>query len=98
MTIHRQVGDVFRDPDSGILVRLVSVDPYQIEPIFVWSEQIDGIVNRMTPAGRPEIGPPINVRLGDDLLAAVDAKADRLGVSRAEVIRMILADALQSEM
>jgi len=52
----------------------------------------------MTPVGRPEIGPAINIRLPDDLLAAVDAKAKRLGYSRAEVIRMLLADALQSEM
>ena len=52
----------------------------------------------MTPVGRPEIGTPINVRLGDELLAAVDAKANRLGISRAEMIRMLLADSLQNEM
>jgi metal-responsive CopG/Arc/MetJ family transcriptional regulator len=51
----------------------------------------------MSPAGRPEIGQPINIRLGDDLLAAVDAKAERLRVSRAELIRKILADKLQTE-
>jgi metal-responsive CopG/Arc/MetJ family transcriptional regulator len=45
----------------------------------------------MSPVGRPEIGQPINVRLGDELLAAVDAKAQRLGMSRAEVIRTVLA-------
>jgi hypothetical protein len=45
----------------------------------------------------PEIGQPINVRLGDELLAAVDAKAHRLGYSRAEVIRLILSDALACE-
>lgn len=48
----------------------------------------------MSPAGRPEIGQPINVRLGDELLAAVNAKADAIGISRAEMIRMILADNL----
>jgi metal-responsive CopG/Arc/MetJ family transcriptional regulator len=52
----------------------------------------------VSPAGRPEIGQPINVRLGDELLAAIDARADRMGYSRAEVIRMLLADAVQSEM
>lgn len=51
----------------------------------------------MSPAGRPEIGQPINVRLGDKLLEAVDAKAKRLGESRAEVIRMLLTDSLASE-
>jgi predicted DNA binding CopG/RHH family protein len=52
----------------------------------------------MAPAGRPEIGQPINVRLGDGLLAAVDAKASRLGVSRAELIRTLLEDCMQDEM
>lgn len=52
----------------------------------------------MSPAGRPEVGQPINIRLGDELLAAVDAKAARMGYSRAEVIRMLLADRLQDEM
>lgn len=49
----------------------------------------------MTPAGRPQIGTPINVRLGDGLLAAVDAKANRLGISRAEMIREVLDDSLR---
>jgi hypothetical protein len=52
----------------------------------------------MSPAGRPEIGQPINIRLGDELLAAVDAKAHRLGISRAELIRTLLADRLADEM
>jgi predicted DNA binding CopG/RHH family protein len=52
----------------------------------------------MSPAGRPEIGKPITVRLPDDLVAAIDAKANRLGMPRAEVIRMLLADRLAGEM
>lgn len=40
------------------------------------------------PAGRPEIGPAINIRLPDDLLADVDAYAKRFDISRAEVVRM----------
>lgn len=52
----------------------------------------------MTPAGRPEIGQPINIRLGPALLSAVDGKARSIGISRAQVIRTILSDALASEM
>jgi predicted DNA binding CopG/RHH family protein len=52
----------------------------------------------MSPAGRPEIGTPINIRLGDELLAAIDAKADRLGMSRAALIRQLLEDRMQDEM
>jgi metal-responsive CopG/Arc/MetJ family transcriptional regulator len=51
----------------------------------------------MTPAGRPEIGQPINIRLGDKLLASVDTEAHRLGYSRAETIRVILADYFRTE-
>jgi metal-responsive CopG/Arc/MetJ family transcriptional regulator len=45
----------------------------------------------MTPVGRPEIGQPINIRLGDALLAKVDGFAETYGISRAEAIRRILA-------
>lgn len=46
----------------------------------------------MSPVGRPGIGQPINIRLGDELLAAVDAEAKILGMSRAGIIRTILAE------
>lgn len=48
----------------------------------------------MTPAGRPEIGQPINVRLGEDLLAKVDAYATREGIGRARALRAIISAAL----
>lgn len=48
----------------------------------------------MTPVGRPEIGAPINVRLGNDLLAEVDAYAAELGFSRAEAIRQLVRVAM----
>ena len=44
--------------------------------------------------GRPEIGPPVNVRLGTDLLGLVDAYAKRQSVSRAEAIRRLVQDAV----
>lgn len=48
----------------------------------------------MTPAGRPEIGQPINVRLGDKLLARADDYAAREKISRAEAIRALVRAAL----
>lgn len=48
----------------------------------------------MSPAGRPGVGIPINVRLGDDLLAEIDAAASRFGMSRAAMIRGLIAAAL----
>ena len=48
----------------------------------------------MSPAGRPEIGQPINIRLGDDLLSRVDALASDKQISRAESIRRLIAAAL----
>ena len=41
-------------------------------------------------SGRPEIGPPVNVRLGGDLLARVDDYAKTHGLSRAEAIRHLV--------
>jgi hypothetical protein len=37
--------------------------------------------------GRPEIGPPVNVRLPADLLAWVDDRAGETGTTRAAFIR-----------
>lgn len=45
--------------------------------------------------GRPEVGRPINIRLGDELLAKVDAKAQSAGIARAELIRRIVAAAME---
>lgn len=51
----------------------------------------------VTPPGRPEIGKPINIRLGDQLLTDIDARAASLEVSRASMIRMMLT-AAQAEL
>lgn len=50
----------------------------------------------MSPAGRPEIGDPINVRLGD-LLPQVDKLAAAYGWSRAVTIRHLIAMGLAAE-
>lgn len=49
----------------------------------------------MSPAGRPEIGTPVNIRLGDDLLAQVDQFAQVESVSRAEAIRQLVQRGLR---
>jgi metal-responsive CopG/Arc/MetJ family transcriptional regulator len=49
----------------------------------------------MNSAGRPAVGIPINVRLGDDLLAQVDAYAESEGIKRAEAIRRLVARGLR---
>ncbi len=49
----------------------------------------------MTPPGRPEIGTPINTRLGTDLLSRVDAFAAREGINRAEALRRLIAAGLK---
>lgn len=47
--------------------------------------------------GRPEVGRPINIRLGDELLARVDLYARHEGISRAEAIRQLIADGMRGE-
>lgn len=49
----------------------------------------------MSPAGRPEIGKPINIRLPNDLLAEVDVYAAENGISRAEAIRQLVQRGLK---
>lgn len=57
-------------------------------------EQYFGKLEEERGPGRPEVGKPINVRLGDDLLAQVDAEAARRGKTRAITLRELVAQAL----
>ena len=41
-------------------------------------------------AGRPAVGRPVNIRLGDALLAEVDAYAEHEGIQRPEAIRQLV--------
>lgn len=50
----------------------------------------------MSPGGRPPVGTAINMRLPADLLAEVDAAAGAEGVSRAEMIRRLVAAGLKT--
>lgn len=47
----------------------------------------------MTPAGRPPVGIPIHIRIGDQMLADIDARAHSMGITRASLIRKCLAAA-----
>ena len=49
----------------------------------------------MSPGGRPQVGTPINVRLGDELLAQVDDYAEVEGIKRAEAIRRLVQRGLR---
>lgn len=44
--------------------------------------------------GRPAVGEPVNIRLGDDLLAMVDDYASKRQISRAEAMRRLIQDAV----
>lgn len=44
----------------------------------------------MTPVGRPEVGPTIQIRLTEETLATLDAIAARRSISRAEVVRQLV--------
>ncbi|MFY9114685.1 MAG: CopG family transcriptional regulator [Dethiobacteria bacterium] len=47
--------------------------------------------------GRPEIGPPVIIRLPEELIRELDRRAEAKGISRAEVVRRLLAEALYGE-
>ncbi len=57
-------------------------------------EEYFGEVEEERGPGRPEVGKPINVRLGDELLARIDAEAKTRGKSRADTIRDLVAQAI----
>ena len=44
--------------------------------------------------GRPEIGPAVLIRLPEELLTALDRKAEGEGISRAEIVRRLLSDVI----
>lgn len=47
--------------------------------------------------GRPEIGRPVNLRLGDDLLAEVDAYAETQEIKRPEAVRRLIRLGLERQ-
>jgi hypothetical protein len=51
----------------------------------------------MRGPGRPEIGRMVNVRMPADMIAALDAQRSTADLSRAEVIRAIVASALGAD-
>lgn len=53
-------------------------------------ERLFGEIEDEKGPGRPEIGTPVQVRLGD-LLGAVDAYAAECGIKRAEAVRRLVA-------
>lgn len=44
---------------------------------------------------RPYVGPAIHLRLTPDLLERLDAEAERAGVSRAVLVRVLVAEGLE---
>ncbi len=60
------------------------------------AERFFGTIEPERGPGRPEIGPMVNVRLTQGLISHLDAVATSDGVSRAELVRQLLAEALSS--
>jgi hypothetical protein len=58
-------------------------------------ERFFGDIPEENGPGRPEIGSAVHVRLGG-LLTAVDAYAEANGIKRAEAVRRLVADGLDS--
>jgi hypothetical protein len=57
-------------------------------------EKYFGEIEEERGPGRPEVGKPINVRLGDDLLARVDERAKAEGKTRADMLRDLVSQAI----
>lgn len=50
----------------------------------------------ITRGGRPPIGPAINMRFPEEVLAEIDARAEAEGVKRAEMIRRLVRTGLDA--
>ncbi len=57
-------------------------------------ERFFGEIEEERGPGRPAIGPATLVRLPEKMIAALDRRAEKEGVSRAEVIRQMIGDSL----
>lgn len=84
----------FRGTVREVTIRRKAPVWVQIEDSSFPAEFVPPALVAMRPAGRPAEGRPVQVRLPESLLAAVDAAAAQAGVSRAEQIRRMLAAAL----
>lgn len=89
------------DPEEGwlsVAKALETIRHYGWAPGEPVENKYDGLEVPLRPArhGRPEIGPRIQVRLPESLVAEVDALAEAAGVSRAAWIRDRVVDAVQA--
>jgi hypothetical protein len=57
-------------------------------------QRLFGEVEEESGPSRAEFGAPVNIRLGPELLAQVDAYAVQRAISRAEAVRRLVATAL----
>ena len=57
-------------------------------------QQHFGEIEEERGPGRPEIGPAVMIRLPEEMIAQLDEMAQRVEVSRAEIVRRMLAEAL----
>lgn len=60
-------------------------------------ERYFGELDEETGPGRPAIGPLVGTRFPSDVLAALDERAERDGVSRAELVRRLVTDGLAAQ-
>lgn len=58
------------------------------------AERYFGEIEEERGPGRPEIGPAVMIRLPEEMIAQLDEMAQRVEVSRAEIVRRMLAEAL----
>ena len=85
---------------DGITGRCVYITPDEACKWLLASSKDEAVTKYFGPVedergpGRPEIGPPVLIRFGDDLLARVDAYATEHDIKRAEAVRRLVAAAL----
>ncbi|HET8684961.1 MAG TPA: CopG family transcriptional regulator [Micromonosporaceae bacterium] len=81
-------GYAFVTPDRAREWLIKNEDDKAVERHF-------GTIEEERGPGRPEIGPEVKTRLPEEVVAALDAMAERAGLSRAAQLRQIVTDGVR---
>ena len=76
----------------GVVRALLAAAGQSTTPVDQWSPPEPRRIGRL---GRPVVGAKVEVRLPDDLRAAVDAIAADGGATRSDVVRSAVADRVE---
>lgn len=80
--------------EKGYLAHIAAFEAEKVMRLHD-AEQAEAIFKKRQTPGRPRVGDPILIRLPEDTIAKLDRMAESERTSRSEIIRQIIAAALE---